>query len=354
LKKRIFKVLRFLLFLAVGVLLLYFAFRGIDLQKLWYEFLHAKYIWILFSILILILAHVSRAYRWTLLIEPLKYKPSIINTFYSVMVGYLANFAFPRIGEITRCGVLGRTEKIPVDKLLGTVIVERVVDLITLIIFMIILITTKFEFFSNFIKPQIFDPIAEQLKPFLQKSIFSWFILIGLPILVVVFLYLIRQKLYRWSAMRKLREIMKGIISGLKTVYKMRRKFEFIFFSFFIWFLYWMMTYVSVFALSSTSDLNLIDGLFILVIGGFAFAAPVQGGIGAFHWIVSLGLMLYGLSREEGLAFATIIHGSQSLATIIVGTISMILLISVRKKKESETESNRFKTENGHLQANTG
>jgi len=303
------------------------------MKKLWKEFLYAKYFWIFCSLVFLTASHFIRAYRWNLLIEAMNYKPTLINTFYSVMVGYTANYAFPRIGEITKCGVLAKTEQIPADKLLGTVIIERVVDLITLFIFMVILITARFEFFSGFIRPQIFEPLGNMLAPLFQTSVIIWILIITLPILLLVLVYRYRSYFAKWPFLKKIKDILKGILSGLKTVYTMKKGIQFIIFSFLIWIFYWLMTYIAFFALPSTANLKIIDGLFILVIGGFAFVAPVQGGIGAFHWIVSVGLTLYSISKEEGLAFATIIHGSQLLWTILLGLFSMIMLFSIRRNK---------------------
>jgi uncharacterized protein (TIRG00374 family) len=315
--------------------LLYFAFRGIDIKKVWAEIINAKYIWIIFSVLLLTSSHLIRAYRWNLLIEALNYHPPFKNTFFSMMVGYLANYAFPRIGEITRCAVLAKTEKIPADKLFGTVIIERAVDVITLLVFLVILITARFEFFSHFIKPQIFEPFVKFLSSIFQKSIFIWILVIGIPVILLFLIYKYRARLAKWKIFVKIKDIIKGILSGLKTVYTMKRRFAFVVTSFLIWIFYWLMTYVAFFAFSSITDLKLIDGLFICVIGAFAFVVPVQGGIGAYHWIVSLGMMLYGLTREEGLAFATITHGSQALWTIILGTTSMIFLMFIRRNKKT-------------------
>jgi uncharacterized protein (TIRG00374 family) len=337
LKKTILKILRFVLFLLIGIVLLYFAFRGIDVKKLGAEIRHAKYIWIIISISLLTVSHFIRSYRWNLLIDALNYHPPIKSTFFSMMVGYLANYAFPRIGEITRCGVLARTEKIPADKLFGTVIIERGVDVLTLLVFLIILITARFEFFSHFIKPQIFDPFVDFLSSAFQKSIIIWIVIIGVPLILLFLVYRYRSRLGKLKFFIKIKDIIKGVISGLKTVYTMKRGFQFIVASFLIWIFYWLMTFAAFFAFSFTADLKLIDALFVLVIGAFAFVVPVQGGIGAYHWIVSLGMMLYGLSREEGLAFATITHGSQAVWTIILGTFSMINLMSVRRNKNTVT-----------------
>jgi uncharacterized protein (TIRG00374 family) len=337
LKKTILKILRFVLFLLIGIVLLYFAFRGIDVKKLGAEIRHAKYIWIIVSISLLTLSHLIRSYRWNLLIDALNYHPPIKSTFFSMMVGYLANYAFPRIGEITRCGVLAKTEKIPADKLFGTVIIERGVDVLTLLVFLIILITARFEFFSHFIRPQIFDPFVDFLSKAFQKSIIIWIVIIGVPLILLFLVYRYRSRLGKLKFFVKIKDIIKGVISGLKTLYTMKKGFEFIVASFLIWIFYWLMTYAAFFAFSSTADLKLIDALFVCVIGAFAFVVPVQGGIGAYHWIVSLGMTLYGLSREEGLAFATITHGSQAVWTIILGTFSMIYLMSVRRNKNTVT-----------------
>jgi len=333
LKKKLPKALQFILFLFIGIVLLYFAFRGIDVKKLWIEIQNANYIWIIASVSLLTCSHLVRAYRWNLLIEAMNYHSPFKNTFFSMMVGYLANYAFPRIGEITRCAVLAKTEKIPADKLFGTVIIERAVDVLTLLIFLVILITARFEFFSNFIKPQIVDPFVNFLSSVFQTSLFIWILVIGIPVILLFLAYKYRARLAKSRFFVKLKDIIKGILSGLKTVYTMKRGVEFIITSFLIWILYWLMTFVAFNAFSSTTELKLIDGLFVCVIGSFAFVVPVQGGIGAFHWIVSLGMMLYGLSREEGLAFATILHGSQALWTMILGTVSMLLLISIRRHK---------------------
>jgi glycosyltransferase 2 family protein len=335
LKRKILKVLQFVLFLSIGITLLYFAFRGIDAKKLLTEIKNAKYIWIICSVVLLTSSHLIRAYRWNLLIEALNYHPSFKNTFFSMMVGYLANYAFPRIGEITRCGVLAKTEKIPADKLFGTVIIERGVDVLTLLVFLVILISARFEFFSHFIKPQIFDPAGKFFSSSFQSSKYIWISVAFILVLLLVLIFKYRSYLSKWKFFVKIRDIIKGVFSGLKTVYTMKRGFEFIGASFLIWIFYWMMTYVAFNAFSSTTDLKLIDGLFVCVIGSFAFVLPVQGGIGAFHWIVSQGMMLYGLSREEGLAFATILHGSQALWTMILGTVSMILLIFIRRNKKT-------------------
>jgi len=333
LKKSVLKILRSLLFLGLALLLLYFAFRGIDLRILWNDILHARYGWILLSLFFGTVAFISRAYRWNLLIEPLGYRPPLKDTFLSLMVGYLANYAFPRIGEITRCGVLSRTDKIPVDKLFGTVIIERVIDMLMVFLLLFVLLIGRFDFFGKFLQKNILAPVWDAFRSYSEKSILFWIILAAIILAFTILVFMIlRARPDSNRIILKTRKIIKGMISGIQTVYKMQRALEFILHSILIWTAYWFMTYVAVFLMPATAELRLIDGLFILVIGSFGFIAPVQGGIGAFHWIVSVGLTLYGISKEDGLAFATILHGSQSLWTIFLGLVSMLLLF-LRSKK---------------------
>jgi uncharacterized protein (TIRG00374 family) len=333
LKKAVLKILRSLLFLGLALLLLYFAFRGIDVRILWEDFIHARYGWILLSILFATLAFISRAYRWNLLIEPLGYKPSLKDIFLSLMTGYLANYAFPRIGEITRCGVLAKTAKIPADKLLGTVIIERLIDMMMVFILLFVLLIGRFDFFGNFMQQNILAPVWNKFSEFSEKSVVFWIILSAVILILALLIFLIlRARPDSNPFILRMRKIIKGMISGLKTIFRMKRSWEFILHSILIWSAYWLMTWVAVFLMPATENLKLIDGLFILVIGSFGFIAPVQGGIGAFHWIVSVGLTLYGISRADGLAFATILHGSQTLWTIFLGSLSMLLLFLRRKK----------------------
>jgi glycosyltransferase 2 family protein len=334
LRSFIVKSLKFLGFLAFGIILMYFAFKGINFDKMLADLKSANYWWILFSLFFAFLAYVARAYRWNILIEPLNYRPHFLSTFYSLMVGYLANFAFPRIGEITRCATLARKEKIPVDKLIGTVIVERAVDLLSLLILILLLLFINLDTFGSFLGNSVFIPLSEKISHSLGFSWFIWIVIAGTFAGFIALYFVFREQLAKIVVVNKVKNMVKGVITGLQTVYQMKRRWEFIFLSIIIWGLYLLMTWVAVFSLRSTSGLNLIDGLFILVIGGLGMSAPVQGGIGAYHWIVSRGLTtVYSyLTIEDGLAFATVTHESQAIFAIALGTLSFFLLVSGTKK----------------------
>ena len=335
-KNFLIKFLKFLGFLAFGIVLMYFAFKGISFGEILEDLTTVNYWWVLFSLFFAFLAYIARAYRWNILIEPLKHNPPLSHTFYSLMVGYLANFAFPRIGEITRCASLAKKEKIPVDKLIGTVIIERAVDLLSLVILIILLLILRLDTFGDFLGNSVFTPISEKVSTTLQFSWFIWIVISGTFIGFIALYYFFREQLAKIAVVSKVKDMIKGVLSGLKTVYQMKRRWEFIFFSILIWALYLLMTWVAVFAVPATSGLKLIDGLFILVIGGLGMSAPVQGGIGAYHWIVSRGLVsVYAfISLEDGLVYATITHGSQALFAILLGSLSFILLISRKKKTQ--------------------
>jgi uncharacterized protein (TIRG00374 family) len=333
LKKTILQILKIAGFLALGILLLYFAFRGIALDELGKTLREARFGWIGLSMVLAMVSFLSRARRWMLLIQPLGFRPGFLNTYHSLMVGYLSNFALPRLGEVTRCVTLGRRENIPVERLIGTVIIERVIDLVMLLLIMLYLLISWVDKFGAFFGEQVFQPLREKvLNAFGGMAIF-WIIVFGGMALILLVLFLLRKRLARFSLAGKIIGILKGIVDGLKTIYKMERKWEFILHSVIIWIFYILMTWVVVFALEETSGLTFVDGVFLLVIGGLGMSAPVTAGFGAYHWITSRGLMfVYDLSLEQGSAFAILAHESNSLFTILLGALSYIILMSTRKK----------------------
>ncbi len=334
-KRNIIRILNFFIFLALGILLLYFAFKGIDFNSLVHHLKNANYYWVFLSLVFAFLGYLSRAARWRLLIEPLNYKPSLANVFYALMFGYIANLALPRLGEISRCGALTRTDKIPMDSLIGTVLIERAIDMIVLLFFLFIIFIAKLESFGVFIKESVFIPLSQKIIHTVDFSIYYWLAIVLVLGSAIALFYYFRKKFKRVIIVIKIRKILRGIISGVKTVTKMRSRKAFLLHTLIIWVMYFLMTYVVVFAMPATQGLKPIDGLFLLVIGGLGMSAPVQGGIGAFHWIISSGLTLYGISKTEGLAFATIQHESQVFLVLLLGILSIFaIFFSSRKTRK--------------------
>ncbi len=313
--------------------LLYFAFRGVDAGELRHSFAHAKYGYVFLYLLIGFISLLSRSYRWVIMLEPLNYKISFWNSFYALNTGYLANFAFPRLGEITRCGSLSKAEKIPVDKLFGTVIVERVIDMLILVILLLVLIIGRLDYFGNFINNNIYIPIVERVNESLGSAWILLLVIVCIPGIMVIVYFLFRARLSEILLIQKAKSFIRGIIAGLKTIYTLKKRWSFIFHSILIWACYWLMTYAALFALPETSQLKLIDALFLLAVGTLGWIVPVQGGIGAYHYMVTLGFTLYKIPREAGLTYATLSHGSQMIMLIVLGMISFMMLFAVQRKK---------------------
>ena len=334
-RKGILQTLKFTAFLVVGMLLLWVAFRNVDFKKLMAELKDADYSWLLLSVLFGLFAFISRARRWVLLVNPLGFKPLTRNAFYALMTGYLANIALPRIGEITRCVALGKKEKIPVDQLIGTVVIERTVDFLSLLIIMIILIFTSGNQIGLFLKESILVPIQQKVNSVFGNTWILWVILFSFGVITLVLMVRYKKSLRKIRFFSKIFDLARGIINGLKTITKLKRKWEFIFHTIFIWINYSLMTWVVVFSLESTSHLTFGNSIFILVVGGLAMSAPVQSGLGAFHYFVSQGLLLvYGIPKEDGLAYALLTHESQLIFVAIIGAISFFIIFRKNRKKE--------------------
>jgi len=327
LRKSIIQILKFLAFLIVGIILLWLAFRNIDFKSLAKNLKEANYYWLILSVFFSFVAFICRARRWQLLIHPLEYHPSFWHTFHAMMIGYMANLALPRIGEITRCVTLGKKEKIPVDKLVGTVIIERTIDFFSIVLLLVIIVFTSGAIINEFLKESIFIPFKEKV---LSLWYFSWILWALLVLLAIIALYLMiryKKNLRKIRVFSKIFDIVKGVISGLKTIVNLERKWEFVFHTFIIWISYALMTWVVVFSLKSTSNISFWNSLIILVIGGLAMSVPVQSGFGAFHYAVSRALVvMHGVSLEDGLTYALLTHESQIIFEIIIGIFSIYLM----------------------------
>lgn len=339
-KQKITKALQFVFFLLVGLVLLYFAFRDIDMNHLMVQIRQADYLWVLASVFFAFMALIFRSYRWQLLIEPLGVKPKTANVLHAINTGYLANFVFPRIGEITRCGILNRTDKIPVDRLLGTVIVERIFDVLMAVVLLCLILILRLDVVGDFMVKNILLPIIHKVPGMIS---IKWAAGIVILVLSAFFLFyrIFRSQLARISALRKIKDLIKGMANGIKSVSKIKRFGVFILLNFMVFGMYFLQTYTMFFALESTSSLSPADGLFVLVLSSLSFIIPVQGGIGAYHWIVSMGLTVFGLSREEGMVYATISHSTTSLLMILLGAFSLLMVFyGMRRKKGIADASN--------------
>ena len=328
-KKTIKKAIQIIIFFSVGIGIFWLVYRKQDMTVLKNALLHADYFWIYVSLFLGILSHISRAMRWNLLIYPLGYKPKVINSFFSVMIMYLSNMAIPRSGEIVRCGVLGKTENIPVSKLLGTVFTERIIDFILLFILLAIVLMTQMHVVLEMLEKN------PEINSNLNNLLSSTPILAGIFVLFIVLLFVLyrfKHKIQHFKIYQKLRDLIKGFAAGIKSILKMERRFEFIAHSVFIWVMYFMMIYIVFKSFHFTENLSLLSGLTVFVMSAFGMVAPSPGGIGTWHFMVIQTLMIYGVTKSDAGAFAFASHESMTILMIIVGVLSIILLPIVNKK----------------------
>ena len=334
-KKIALKVLKFLAFFAVGAFIFWLIYKDQDIERIKSVLKNdVKYFWVVVSLLVGLLSHVSRTLRWGLMIEPVSHKPRFINTFFAVMVGYLMNMAFPRMGEISRCGVLARYEKISFTKLVGTVVAERLVDMISLLILLGIVFFSQFGEMLDFLKQN------PEIQEKLNTALASPYLIIGVAILFILFI--VFRKAFKHTAIfKKIIDILKNFKEGFISIRSIKRKGWFYFHSVFIWTMYYIMLYAIFFAFDFTRDLNPIAGLTTFVLASFGMVAPVQGGIGAWHFMAKEALSLYGVANENGIIFAFVAHGSMTIMIIVIGIISMLILPFINRRNDVVVESTK-------------
>lgn len=310
------------------------AFRGQDWDKLIADLENAEYSWVIASLLACFLAHVVRAFRWRMMIGSLgDGTPSFLNTCYAVIIGYMANVAFPRMGEVSRCGVINKTNNISLVKLIGTVIVERVVDLLMLCIVLALGIILQFDLLSDFLYKNVLVKLKGSTGN-LTILVFAAIILIS----ALVFFYLLMKK-RKWGIKVKIFNLFRDMKSGILSVKDLDNKAGFVISSVLIWVLYGLSTYFCFFALEATSGLGPLAALSALVFSSLGMIVPVQGGIGAFHYMVSEGLLVYDIPKTDGLAYALLIHSSQTLLVLFTGAISLIMLMLKSSKKNQNEQT---------------
>jgi len=326
LKKTVSQSIKVLLCLALGLFILWLAFRNVEFSEIANGLKSANYWWLVLSLFFGIAAYFVRAARWNLLIDPLGYRPKFINSFHAVMVGYFANIAVPRIGEVTKCVALSRKESIPVDKLLGTVLIERTIDVITTVLITVVFFLFAGDNVIQFLRESIYEPIRGSIGLTL-----GFWLFLAFGLLFVGFMVLYRKKLSNYKLFAKVFGFCGGIVDGFAAIAKMEKRWGFILYTLLIWLCYVLMTWFVVFCLESTSGLGLGDAVFLLIIGTFGMMVPVQSGFGAFHYIVSKGLaFVYGITIEDGLIYAIISHESQILLMILIGSISTFFIFGKR------------------------
>ena len=313
---------------------MWFALKGMEFKKIAGYFSKANYLWVFAASIFGILAYWFRAIRWNLLLEPMGYEISTSNSFWTISFGYLMNLTIPRSGELARSTALFGVENVPVEKSFGTIILERVVDLICMMGFLGLTLIFKYKAFVAF-----YDYVTKQKEQSgVESSNSKLYIVAGIFAVFAILFFLFRKKLSQFSIYQKVIDFGKGIIHGLTSIFKMKQKGKFIAYTLGIWVSYYLAAYLVCFALPETSQFTFADGFFIIVVGTLGMMVPASGGIGAFHFALKIGIMALFLSvgknpeegGEVGLSYAFISHTMQLVIMLVMGVISIPVLAKAR------------------------
>ncbi|WP_324673769.1 lysylphosphatidylglycerol synthase transmembrane domain-containing protein [Hymenobacter sp. GOD-10R] len=320
--KHLLTILKYALLLSVSGLLMWYAVQGQDLSRIGQSVREANYSWLVVTMILSALGYFSRAYRWKMQIDPTGHKPSYWDVYHAMMVGYLANLVLPRMGEVIRCSVLQRTSKVPVQVSLGTVVTERVIDVMVLLGLLGATLLLDFQTFWAFVTDKIlggrYDELARNPTPLVVAGLIAIVLLVGL----IYTLFRNLERLRQNALFNKVVVFVKGLLAGVFSILKLENKGLFLLHTAFTWLVYYLMDYLAFFCFPATYDLGMRAGLAVLTFGAFGMAAPVAGGIGPFHVMVQGILLAYGISKDAGIAYALVVHGSQTLLVVLMGGIS--------------------------------
>lgn len=310
----------------IGIAFLYFVFRGIDWSDLFVKLQHTNYYWIAIGMAISILSHYIRAYRAVLLYDAMDYRISTANSFYAVIVGYMINYFIPRAGEVSRCAALNKTDDMPVEKTLGSVVTERIVDMVFMLLVLALAFALQFSL--------IMDYVSTNLQGSQDSGSSLKYILIAIVVCGALFLWLIRNKLKAHPLWQKIAGVLRGFGEGLASIRMVKKPFLFVLLSAGIWICYILMMYFCLFSMEATAHLSFADCLTVFAIGTIGVIIPAPGaGAGTYHYAVSQGLLIFGVQQIDGIAYATIVHGAQMILTILLGLICSTLILAKQKNK---------------------
>lgn len=297
--------------------MVWYSLSQISLTELLLYFKKADYFWVVLGIFFGLLSHLSRAYRWRFQLEPMGYHIKFGNSIMAVFATYLINYTIPRAGEVARASILTNYEAVPFEKGIGTIVAERIADVIVMLGIIMITLFLEFEFIYAFLIDK-FDPL---------KIILGF---ITLLLLVLIFLRYIKRSNSKVAL--KIKTFVNGLIEGALSIFKMKKKWAFIFHTLFIWLMYVLMFYVTTFSLEQTSNIPFAAVLIAFIAGSFSIAAT-NGGIGSYPEAIVLAFLLFNLPEDPSRALGWIMWTSQTLLIIIFGGLSLIYLPIFNRKK---------------------
>lgn len=323
------KILTSILFLATGILLFWIVYREFDIAELKESLRDIKYGWIFLSIALGLISHFLRAIRWKMLIGTMNYKAGTLNLFLSVIVLYFTNLIIPRGGEVSRCAVISKYERIPFIKLVGTVFIERISDFLAFAVIFVILLVWQSDFFLTIFKYPEFrlDPVSikEAIIPIILITVLIVLLILGLK----------RFRIFG-KINRKLKQFRQEFVEGISVILHMKKRILFIFLTLTIFFFWLLMLYSVFFAYPPTRGLTFIVAALTYTFGTLAYLLPIQAGMGAWHFIVMSCLFFYGIEKESGLIFALIAHTFTNLIFLLLGPVALAFLPLVNSRPKEE------------------
>ena len=323
-RKKIFSIIQYAIFLGAGIFLVWWQLKSmtvLEKKEFYAAFSNTNY-WLLIPVVLMsLLSHLSRSMRWQLMMEPLGYKPALKNVFAVTMVGYLANSAIPRLGEVLKCSLLARYEKLKIDKLFGIVLVERTFDLVCYVIFIGITVLIQINLIGDYVGSKISLLSQSTGMPLWLKAVLALAVLAG----GFFFLRFLTRRYPHNKFLAKLDTFIKGVMAGFTTILNLQKRWQFLGHTLFIWSMYLLQIYVGFFAMQGTSELSMQAAFAVLSLATLAMIVT-PGGIGSFPIFVMETLVIYGIASPLGKAFGWLIWGANTSIVIIVGIIALLLL----------------------------
>jgi uncharacterized protein (TIRG00374 family) len=319
------KISKILIPLLLGIVILYFLYRKTDFNELWSDIKETNWLILAFSLIFGLAGNIFRGLRWDLLVRPLGYQPKTSNLVYAVLGNYAINFALPRAGEIWRCGVISKQEKVPFAKLVGTLIIDRVFDVIMVILFILVTFACNVKVFYK--NRHLFN-----LPEFLSSPVLYSGILL-IVVVCIATLFFFKEN----SLVKKIREFIFSLWKDMLLVWRMKEKTRFILYSFGIWIAYFLYFYITFYAFSFTSHLGIAAGLFVFTLGSISMSIPSNGGLGPWQAAVVVGLCAFRVNKTQATAFATAVFAFQSIWLVLCGLFG-IAMLSIKKENNSQKQ----------------
>jgi glycosyltransferase 2 family protein len=346
-RKVLLDISKFILFFGVGITILYLVYQNQNkayqaqcalenipagqcslLDKVFSDFQTVDLGILLLVMLLFNLSNVARALRWKIMLDSMGYRVKGTNAFFSVMLSYFANLGLPRIGEVIRATSFAKYEGIRIEKLMGTIVLDRLLDLISVLVIVFLALTLEFDLIAGFLKENTPDSFS--------FSGFPWLAVTIVLVIASLAIYMFRGIWTKWSIVGKIQRFLLGFWDGLQSIRSIRQPGLFILYSVGIWLMYFLMTYVCFFAFEPTRHLGLTAGLVVFVFGTFGVIIPSPGGMGTFHALAVIALSFYAIQGDDAFSFANILFFSIQIGgTILLGVISLILLPLTNRNYDS-------------------